>query len=130
MGKKRCLIVDDEQDICDILSFYLDRTGEFSHILTATDGSDAMFKLENQVFDLILLDCNMPKASGITVTENIGRNSLENICIVSGDIDVEVAGEFLKRGVKHFLVKPFDQKTFLEKVDKIVGLPKEAEAAL
>jgi response regulator of citrate/malate metabolism len=130
MGKKRCLIVDDEQDICDILSFYLERTEAFSHIVTATDGSDAMFKLENQVFDLILLDCNMPKASGITVAENIGRNNLDNICIVSGDIDIEVAGEFLKRGIKHFLVKPFDQKTFLEKINNIVPVIQEVEAAV
>ncbi|OIQ16447.1 MAG: hypothetical protein BM556_14995 [Bacteriovorax sp. MedPE-SWde] len=120
MASLRCLIVDDEQDICDILEFYLERTGLFSHIVTATDGNDAMFKLENQVFDLILLDCNMPKASGHTVVKNIGRNDLGNVCIVSGDIDIESAGDFMKHGVKNFLMKPFDQKTFIEKIAVIV----------
>jgi len=129
MALKRCLIVDDEQDICDILSFYLERTGAFQSIIVSTDGNDAMFKLGNQVFDLILLDCNMPKASGMTVIENIGRNNLENVCIVSGDIDIEIAQNFMQKGVKHFLVKPFDQTTFIDKVSSIIVLNKDKELA-
>lgn len=129
MPLKKCLIVDDEIDICDILSFYLERTSKFASIITATDGNDAMFKLENQVFDLILLDCNMPKASGLTVIENLGKNSIENVCVISGDIDMEVAKGFVDKGVKHFLIKPFDKENFLKRVNEIVQVVEDAELA-
>lgn len=121
MSDFSCLIVDDEQDVCEILEFYLDSTTLFKNIVTASNGAEAMFKLKNQKFDLILLDCNMPKADGFDVVDDLGLSPIENVCVVSGDLDRSVVSEFIAKGVKNFVVKPFDQDTLVAKAKQLLA---------
>lgn len=122
------LIVDDDKNICEILKEYAINMGCFKNIVMAHDGILATQKLRNQKFALILLDINMPKKSGLDLLSEFDEKSLnkkEHVCIVSGTLDKDVIGHIVKYGIKNFLVKPFDEGAFQERVIKIVSLNKE-----
>jgi len=118
------IIVDDDKDVLDVLALYCENIGCFRNIIKAKDGSEASKKLANQKFSLILLDINMPRKSGVDLIKEIGEkdhpNSLESVIIVSGELNKEVLAETMKRGVKSFLVKPFDEDQFIERTKSVL----------
>lgn len=121
------LICDDDVDICEILKIYCENMGCFKNIVTANDGITATQKLRNQKFTLVCLDINMPKKSGYDLIGDIevgGLNFKESILVISGTLDKDLISRIIANGVKNFLVKPFDEKQFQEKVLKILGTVK------
>ena len=120
------LIIDDDKAICEILKEYCINMGCFKNIVLAHDGLMATQKLRNQRFSLILLDLTMPKKSGADLLTEFGGESLnqkESVLIVSGSLEKDVIAKVLALGVKTFLVKPFDENTFQERVLKILSTP-------
>lgn len=118
------LIVDDDKNICEILKEYCINMGCFKNIVLAHDGITATQKLRNQKFALILLDMNMPKKSGYDLIAEFdtGANNLkEHILVVSGTLEKELIAKIIGRGVKTFLVKPFDEQSFQDRVLKILS---------
>ena len=118
-----CLIIDDEKSICEVLKSYCENLGVFRNIIVARDGVSGANKLHNQKFGLILLDLNMPKKSGIDVLkEFVGehRNRLDDVIVVSGDLDKSKLTAVLGSGVKSFILKPFNESQFQEKVIPIL----------
>ncbi len=118
------IIVDDESSVIDLLEMYCEEMGCFRNIIKARDGSEASKKLSNQKFCLILLDINMPRKSGVDLIKEIAGkdhpNDPQAVVIVSGELSKEVLAESMKRGTKHFLVKPFTQEQFEEKARAIL----------
>lgn len=120
---KDILIVDDDKEICEILKEYAVNMGCFKNIVFAHDGILATQKLRNQRFQVVLLDVNMPKKSGLDLVAEFDDKSLnkrESVCIVSGTLDKDAIAHILKGGIKNFLVKPFDEAAFQEKILKIL----------
>lgn len=120
------LIVDDDKNICEILKEYCQNMGCFKNIVFANDGIMATQKLRNQKFSLILLDMNMPKKSGLDLLGEFEKGALnqrESVLIVSGTLEKELISKILDRGVKTFLVKPFDEPSFQDRVLKILSTP-------
>lgn len=120
------LIVDDDENIREILQIYCHNMQCFKNIVHATDGSAATLKLRNQKFSLILLDLSMPKKSGIDLLDEFDSKSLnqkENIIIVSGTLEKELIGRIIGHGINNFLVKPFNEATFRERVLKVLLTP-------
>jgi response regulator of citrate/malate metabolism len=118
------LIVDDDKNICEILREYCHNMGCFKNIIFAHDGIMATQKLRNQKFALILLDMNMPKKSGYDLIGEFEAGNLnikENILVISGTLEKDLIAKVIGRGVKTFLVKPFDEPTFQERVLKILS---------
>jgi two-component system chemotaxis response regulator CheY len=121
------LICDDDKDICEILKIYCENMGCFKNIVLAHDGITATQKLGNQKFALICLDISMPKKSGYDLIGDIRLstiNSIDNILIVSGTLEKDLIAKIFASGVKNFMVKPFDEKQFQEKVLKILSAVK------
>lgn len=121
------LICDDDKDICEILKTYCENMGCFKNIVMAHDGITATQKLRNQKFALMCLDISMPKKSGydlISDVETGSINSKDNILIVSGTLEKDLIAKILASGVKNFMVKPFDEKQFQEKVLRILSTTK------
>ncbi|MBC7537519.1 MAG: response regulator [Bacteriovorax sp.] len=119
------LIVDDDKNICEILREYCHNMGCFKNIVFAHDGIMATQKLRNQKFAIILLDLNMPKKSGFDILSEFGQDSLnqkENILVVSGTLEKDLIAKIISRGVKTFLVKPFDETAFQDRVLKILNI--------
>ena len=88
-NKKNILIVDDEKDILEILSYNLIK--ENYNVITSTNGADALLKV-NKELDLIILDVMMPKMNGFEFLEAY-RKDFENqapvVVITGADLDEE-----------------------------------------
>jgi len=118
------LIVDDDKEVLDVLEMYCENLVCFRNIIKANDGVMASGKIRNQEFCLILLDIHMPKKSGTDLVKeisNTGVSSLNSVIIVSGELDKKVITEVMSRGVKHFMVKPFDEEGFKAKVKQVLS---------
>lgn len=121
------LICDDDKGICEILKEYCVNMGCFKNIVIAHDGITATQKLRNQKFALVLLDISMPKKTGYDLISEFVPGSLnvkENILIVSGTLEKDLIAKIIHNKVTNFMVKPFDETQFQEKVLKILSTQK------
>ncbi|MDD7027704.1 MAG: response regulator transcription factor [Lachnospiraceae bacterium] len=105
MGK-RVLVVDDEKLIVKGLRFSLEQEG--MEVTTAFDGEEALEKVKNQVFDIILLDIMLPRLSGLEVCQQIREFSNVPIIMLTakGDDMDKIMG--LEYGADDYITKPFN----------------------
>lgn len=119
------IIIDDDRGVIEVLEIYCENLGVFRNIIKARDGSEASKKLANQKFALILLDINMPKKSGVDIIKELEDknhpNDLSSVIIVSGELNKTILAESMKRGAKNFIVKPFDEEQFRDKVKAVLS---------
>lgn len=117
------LISDDDPNVCEILKQYCINLGCFRHIVIAHDGALATNKLRNQKFKVIFLDIKMPKKAGLDVIREFDDKSLNqksSILVVSGNVDRTILEKVVSLGVKNFLMKPFTEEEFQERVLKMI----------
>lgn len=126
------LVVDDEKIIIDSLHMILAESGVFKTIVQASDGVDACRKIDNQNFDIVVIDINIPKLDGLGVIKHIRENkNLVNpeILLISGGFNhenVQIASDFR---IKHVLAKPFNAKKFVTKITEMIKDMKRQNAA-
>jgi DNA-binding NtrC family response regulator len=128
----RILVVDDEQDICDMLRMLLTREGY--EVTTCTEPTQVMNLLRSSDFHLVILDIAMPEMSGIQVLEQI-RNEDSDIAVImaTGTATVDNAVAALKLQVSDYVQKPFKADDFLNAIGNALskkGLSKDPEAEL
>lgn len=119
------LIVDDDLEICSLIQEYLEKLPKLMKFVYAHDGVSALNKLRNQEFDLITLDMRMPRLAGYDILGEISYdkfNSINSVLVISGSIDKDVFMIATTNGVKNFLVKPFEEDAFTNKVLKILPI--------
>ena len=113
------LIVDDENSIREVLAEGL--IGAGYPCSTASDAKDAMRKLENVRFNLVLSDIRMPGATGIELLEQIKDHDPDiDVIMVSGVVDTDTALESIRRGARDYVTKPFNLTDVLFTVDRVV----------
>ncbi|MBU3137538.1 response regulator [Clostridium gasigenes] len=104
--KKRILIVDDEKNIRIALKQCF--KGENYKVEMANDGKEAIEKLKNDRYDLILMDYQMPNKNGLEVLEDIRKNNIETrVIIMTAYGTVDIAVDSMKLGAVDFISKPF-----------------------
>ncbi len=118
---KKILIVDDEKDILEFLSYSLKKEG-FS-IYTASDGLEGLEKTKKIKPDLIIVDLMMPKMNGIEMCENIRNDKkLSNVIILfltaRSEDYTQIAA--LDSGADDFIKKPIKPKLLISKVKSIM----------
>ena len=117
----KILLVDDEKDILEFLSYNLEKEG--FEIDTANNGKTALNKLSKFIPDLIILDVMMPEMDGIEVCEKIRENEqYDDILIVfltarSEDYS-ELAG--FSAGADDYITKPIKPKLLVSRVNAIL----------
>ncbi len=100
------LVADDEQDFRMLLQSFL--VSEGHSVTTAEDGADAINKLQEKSFDLVLLDIRMPRVDGVEVLQFIKQQYIDTqVIILTAVNDVRIAVECMKLGAFHFLTKPY-----------------------
>ncbi len=112
------LLVEDEEKIAKILMTYLELYPKFNRIVWARDGVEAMQKIHNQEFDLIITDLILPKRDGMTFLDTIRKIPKfykQKVMVVSGCMTADLTLKCVKRGVKHIIVKPFTARQLLLK---------------
>lgn len=121
MNKPKVLVIDDEQDIRDIISYNL--TKENFEVEVAEDGEKGIEKTISFKPDIILLDVMMPNMDGIEVCERI-RNTpgLENtlICFLTARSEdySQIAG--LEAGADDYITKPLKPKVLISRINAIL----------
>ncbi len=105
-NKPRILAVDDEQGLRDLLSFELSMKGY--DVVTACDGLDAVEKVKQQKFDVIISDIMMPRMDGVEALEQIKKIDSEvEVIMATGFGTVETAVKAMKKGAYDFVQKPY-----------------------
>ncbi|HOK03857.1 MAG TPA: sigma-54 dependent transcriptional regulator [Victivallales bacterium] len=117
----KVLIVDDETTIIEVLRSLLVRNG---HIVeTAVDGEEALRKLKEGVFDLMITDVRLPGAIDGFELLRQGKELQSHmaVIVITAYADVDSAVEAIKRGAFHYIAKPFKFDELLLTIDKALN---------
>jgi two-component system alkaline phosphatase synthesis response regulator PhoP len=119
--KLKVLLVDDESDILEFLSYNLEKEG--FQVFTSLNGADAIKKAENIQPHLILLDVMMPEMDGIAACEEIRKiPSLQNTLIAflsaRGEDYSQIAG--FEAGADDYITKPIRPKVLISRVKALL----------
>jgi two-component system response regulator PilR (NtrC family) len=103
---EKILIVDDERSLRDVLSIMLKRAGY--DISVASDGDEAIARIEKELFDLVITDLKMPKVGGLDVLKAVKDASPDSVVLlITAFASAESAVEAMKLGAYDYLTKPF-----------------------
>jgi len=117
--KASILLVEDEEHLQDALKLNLELEGY--EVTTADDGVAALKAIENEYFDLIIMDVMMPEMDGISATESIRirKNEVPILILSAKNTSYDrVLG--LKKGADDYLTKPFNLEELLLRVEKLI----------
>lgn len=118
----RVLIVDSDDDYLHSLSFALQRRG--MEVTVASDGNEALARLNRQPIDVVLLEAEIPGASAIEVLRHARRQiRAAEVIVISGQASSPLAAEAVREGAFDVLAKPDD-------VDALIKRIREAHAQL
>jgi DNA-binding LytR/AlgR family response regulator len=115
MKDLRCLIVDDEPLALDVVVNYLERL-DIRAITRCDNGIDAFRHLQQQTFDLLFLDIEMPQLTGFDLLKSLTHRPLVVITTAWRDFAVES----FEWEVLDYLVKPFSFPRFLQAMEKAI----------
>jgi GAF domain-containing protein/DNA-binding NarL/FixJ family response regulator len=117
MAMEKILIIDDSTKIRSFLSEMLRPLGYV--VSTASDGKRGLDKALAERPDLILLDFNLPRLSGIEVLEALQKENYEvPVILMTAHGSESVAVQAFRLGVRDYLVKPFETEQILEVIEK------------
>ncbi len=111
----RILLVDDEERFLKLLSERLEVRG--LKVTYVTSGEEALARIEEQNFDVIVLDLAMPGIDGIETLKQLkAKDPDSEIIMLTGHATVHNGIEAMKLGAEDFLEKPVDIGLLLEKI--------------
>ena len=124
----RILLVEDDKHLLETLAFQLDKEG-FT-VDTCDNGEDALYYMEENIHDLILLDRMLPVLDGVTLLKKIRAQGIETPIIfltALGELDDKITG--LDSGADDYLVKPFAFEELLARIRCIIRRPNTLNSA-
>ena len=115
--KGKILVVDDDREIRDLLSEYLQQSGY--DVCTAADGI-AMFECFDSAVDLLILDLNLPGEDGFSLCHRLRHSSETPIIMLTASSDEadRVAG--LEIGADDYIAKPFSPRELLARIKALL----------
>ena len=117
MSKKySILVIDDEIEILDMLSRFLNRNPNFS-VQTFSNPVSALSSINNNTkYDLVLLDIMMPQMNGLDVLEKLKEiNSDQKVIMMTAYSTLDKVLKSHKIGATNYIMKPFSSLDSLEK---------------
>jgi len=123
----KILIVDDEKPICDLIDLNLSASGY--QCRTVQDGLEALKLIEEENFDLILLDIMLPGADGYDIMEYIRPMGIP-VIFITAKHEVRDRVKGLKLGADDYLVKPFDVVELVARVEAVLRRCGKAQGTL
>ncbi|MBO5212834.1 MAG: response regulator transcription factor [Clostridia bacterium] len=114
----KMLVIDDDQNICELIKVYFQNEGY--DVVIANDGAEGLSTFKSYDPDIVLLDLMLPKKDGTEVCREIRANSSKPMIMITakGDVFDKVLG--LELGADDFVVKPFDMKELLARVKAVL----------
>ncbi len=114
----KILVVDDDLDLADVISFTLRRAG--FETLLAYDGSAALDRWQSETPDLIILDINLPKLDGTKVCQQIRQQSDTPIIMLTVRSNEDDIVRGLEIGADDYIVKPFSPRQLVARVEAVL----------
>lgn len=127
MSRKKILLVDDEQDILEMLSYNLEKEGYQVH--TASNGQEGISKAKEIIPDLILLDVMMPEKDGIETCQEMRQvKELQKTLIVFLSARSEEFSQLAgyQAGANDYIIKVIKPKVLVSKVAALLQLGAKA----
>ena len=129
--KLKILLVDDEYDILEFISYNLEKEGYI--VYTANNVADAITLAEKHLPNLILLDVMMPEMDGISACEEIRKipslsSTLIAFLTARGEDYSQIAG--FEAGADDYITKPIRPKVLISRVKALLKRTTESSAAL
>ncbi len=123
---KTILIVDDERNLRDMLSVYLEQEGY--HVVEAANGREALYVARYEKPALVILDLMMPEMSGIEFMRQFRKESDTPVIMLTAKIEEtdEVLG--LELGADDYVTKPFGVRPLLARVSSVLRRTDRSEA--
>ena len=122
MGKGKVLIIDDEPDIVETLTFMLEARNY--DVVTAFDGAEGLVKVKTEKPDVALLDIMMPGMDGYTLCNKLKSNKDTKslpIIMLTAKGENEAVLKAHKSGADDYIVKPFSLPTLVSKLNKLLA---------
>jgi DNA-binding NtrC family response regulator len=119
VSKGKILVIDDELDIREGLELLLSSEGYTVDL--AQNGTEGLQKLEQQGYDLALLDLMMPDISGMDVLREVRVRDRETpIFMITAYGSVEAAVDALKLGANDYFSKPWDNEKLIIEIERMI----------
>ncbi len=121
----KILVVDDDNNICELLRLYLEKEGY--NVVIANDGKQAVKTFKEEKPQLILLDIMLPELDGWQVCREIRKESECPIIMLTakGEVFDKVLG--LELGADDYMVKPFEAKEVVARIKAVLRRTGEAK---
>jgi DNA-binding NtrC family response regulator len=127
--RSRVLVVDDEPSIRKVLQAHLARDGYA--VEAASDGGDAINRLEKEPFDLVITDLKMPGVGGLELLAYVRQNHPGlPLIVITAHGTVDSAVEALKLGAYDYITKPFDLTELRASIDKALRVERASRRTL
>jgi two-component system response regulator FlrC len=116
---KPILVVDDDQQMRNALNEAISRIG--FKAVTAGDGQEALQKITQGSFSLVVTDMKMPRLNGLSLLKEIrSRVGSIPVLVITGFGTIQDAVEVMKEGASDYLLKPFSFDTLMNKIRSLM----------
>ena len=125
-NRANILLVEDEENLHEGLKLNLEMEGY--SVTSAWDGKEALQKVSNEYFDLIIMDIMLPELDGVSVTESIrvSHNEVPILMLSARNSSADkVLG--LRKGADDYITKPFNLEELLLRVEKLIEKNKKMQ---
>ena len=113
------LVVDDEQEVCELISDALSSQGH--KVESAGDGVEAVEKIKRSKFTMVVTDINMPRMDGMQLIEYIAHNHADiDIIAITGHRMKYRYTEVVEAGAADFITKPFTVNELEAKLNRLI----------
>src|SRR4026207_710291 len=123
-GKRKILIVDDDQELVELIVDVLEKDGRFE-IRTVNNGFDAGMMVKEYRPDLIVLDVMLPDINGKEVCQRVRNDKTMDdvrIICISGMVEEDKIEDLKAAGANDFLHKPFEVETLVERMCNLLDI--------
>ena len=117
------LIVDDDKEIRDLISLYLEADRFYTD--KAADGVEALIKLEEKKYSLVILDIMMPIMDGMTMLEKLREVSTVPVILLTAKSEEDDKLQGYDYGADDYITKPFSPKVLIAKVKALLKRSRE-----
>jgi len=125
--KKRILIIDDDFDMCALLSRFLDKKGYLTEV--AHNGAKGLAKFNEEHFDIVLCDFRLGDKDGKDVLQKIKEVKPKTIVIIiTGYSDIKTAVDVIKLGAFDYITKPLIPDEVINVIEKSLAAPVDESA--
>jgi DNA-binding response OmpR family regulator len=114
----KVLVADDDRDLLGLIAFTLSQAGHL--VVKAIDGRVALHAFEQESPDIVILDINMPGATGFQVCEAIRQKSQIPILMLTARGAEEDLVKALDLGADDYMTKPFSPRTLLARIKALL----------